>query len=66
LCVLRCLYGGSVAQDLMPIIIRRCGASEAEWAALLADGTAALRRGRYELTAEGRRTYRRAKVGRYF
>src|ERR1700724_4350818 len=66
LCLLRCLKTRDMEATLLPILLRRCGASEVEWDALLGQGTVEDRKGRIAVTEAGQKTYKKAKIGRMF
>jgi hypothetical protein len=53
-------------RSFKPIFLARTGATEAEWEALERAGNIATSGDFYELTDQGRRAYRRGKIGRYF
>jgi hypothetical protein len=64
--LLRSLSSRSFETTLVPIFLRRCGATEAEWEALRGAGYVRDRKGMTILTEAGRKAYRKGKVGRYF
>lgn len=64
--LLRSLDGRGFPVNLLENFVLRCGASPAEWEALVRGGLVEDRAGRFELTDKGRREYRKAKKGRYF
>lgn len=66
LCLLRSLESRSIETGLVPIFLTRCGATAADYDDLKTAGHVRERAGRTEITDDGRRAYRKAKVGRYF
>lgn len=67
LCLLRSLLKAGSPADLIGIYLNRCGATEQEWQSLISEKLVETdREGRYWLSKEGKRTYKKAKVGRYF
>jgi hypothetical protein len=63
---MRSLISQGWPADLIGHLPTRCGAGAGEWLALLDGGLAENEAGRFRLTDEGRRTYKRQKQGRYF
>lgn len=66
LCLLRSLLKAGIPADLIHWFPPRCGATEAEWQALRDAGMVNLRAGRFRLSTDGKREYRRQSKGRYF
>lgn len=66
LMVLRSLLKVGSPVDLASIFLSRCGCSEAGWAALTEAGLVEQKKGRWLLTEEGKKQYRKQKVGKWF
>lgn len=64
--LLRCLRGRGIPAELLEIFLNRCGASREEWNALTLLGWAVEERGRFLLTKEGEKRYRKLRETRYF
>ena len=66
LCLARSLLKAGIPADLMKWFLPRCGASEAEWQEMRDAKAVNLRAGRFRLSDEGRREYRKQSQGKYF
>lgn len=65
-CLLRSLKTAGVPRDLKAVFVGRSGATDADWAWLEAAGYVGSERGRYVLTAVGRRVYNKRPKTLYF
>lgn len=66
LMMLRSLLRNGWPCELLEYLPRRCGASQADWDVLVEAGLVEQAAGRWQLTKEGKRAYRRGSVGKYF
>jgi hypothetical protein len=66
LLLLRSLKRDGWPCDLLDHLLPRCGAGQAEWDALVAAGLVESHLGRWRLTDDGKREYKRQSAGRWF